>query len=291
MNRLSGTTQFLTLDKIEGSTLYFKTEDNEIIRMNKSLQKEEYEIGQDVPAFIYPNTRGELFASPVIPKITRDKFDFVPVSEITYDGVYIDIDAPKDFLIPYEDLPKLKKVWPKPGDKVMATLRVESDNQIYGRLITETEAREMSQPFDEEAFKLHRNTWLDARPYRLLKVGSFLITNDGYKVFVHESERQEEPRLGEEVKVRVIGFNEHNEMNGSFIEKAYKKIDTDAEEIYEYLLMNGGSMVYNDKSSPEDIKEIFNISKASFKRALGGLMKEGKITQDKEGTYIKKERE
>lgn len=291
MNRLSGTTQFLTLDKIEGSTLYFKTEDNEIIRMNKSLQKEEYEIGQYVPAFIYPNTRGELFASPVIPKITRDKFDFVPVSEITYDGVYIDIDAPKDFLIPYEDLPKLKKVWPKPGDKVMATLRVESDNQIYGRLITETEAREMSQPFDEEAFKLHRNTWLDARPYRLLKVGSFLITNDGYKVFVHESERQEEPRLGEEVKVRVIGFNEHNEMNGSFIEKAYKKIDTDAEEIYEYLLMNGGSMVYNDKSSPEDIKEIFNISKASFKRALGGLMKEGKITQDKEGTYIKKERE
>ena len=149
----------------------------------------------------------------------------------------------------------------------------------------------MSLPFDEEAFKLHRNTWLDARPYRLLKVGSFLLTNEGYKVFVHESERQEEPRLGEEVKVRVIGFNEHNEMNGSFIEKAYKKIDTDAEEIYEYLLMNGGSMVYNDKSSPEDIREIFNISKASFKRALGGLMKEGKITQDKAGTYIKKERE
>ncbi|WP_040928093.1 S1-like domain-containing RNA-binding protein, partial [Nosocomiicoccus massiliensis] len=148
MKRLSGTTQFLTLDRVEGSTLYFKTEDDEVIRMNKSLQQEEYEVGQDVAVFIYPNTRGELFASPVIPKITRDKFDFVPVSDVTYDGVYIDIDAPKDFLIPYEDLPKLKKVWPKPGDEVMATLRVESDNQIYGRLITETEAREMSQPFD-----------------------------------------------------------------------------------------------------------------------------------------------
>src|SRR5699024_10007087 len=138
-------------------------------------------------AFIYPNTRGELFASPVIPKITRDKFDFVPVSEVTYDGVYIDIDAPKDFLIPYEDLQKLKKVCLKPDDKVMATLRVESDNKIYGRLITETEEREMSLPFNVEAFILHRNTWLDTRPYCLLKVGSFILTNEVYKVFVHES--------------------------------------------------------------------------------------------------------
>ena len=46
-------------------------------------------------------------------------------------------------------------------------------------------------------------------------------------------------------------------------------------------------MVYNDKSKAEDIRKVFNTSKNYFKMALGGLMKAGLITQDKEGTRLK----
>ena len=46
-------------------------------------------------------------------------------------------------------------------------------------------------------------------------------------------------------------------------------------------------MVYNDKSNSEDIRKVFNASKNYFKMALGGLMKEGLITQSKEGTRLK----
>lgn len=288
MNNISGSTQFLTLKEMEGSTYIFKTDDGDTIRMNRSVANDDYQIGNEIPAFIYPNTRGELFATPNIPPINRDKFGFATVSDVNRDGAYIDIGAPREFLIPWIDLPKLKSVWPKTGDKVYATLRAESDNQLYGKLVSETEVEEFSEKVDEERFKKIRNTWMVGRPYRLLKVGTFLLTEDGFKVFIHESERVEEPRLGQEVKFRVIGYNPKGELNGSFIEKAYKKIDEDAEEIYEYLLLNGGSMTYNDKSSPETIKQTFNMSKASFKRALGGLMKEKRITQDKDGTYIKR---
>jgi hypothetical protein len=47
-------------------------------------------------------------------------------------------------------------------------------------------------------------------------------------------------------------------------------------------------MPFWDKSSPEDIKERFNMSKAAFKRALGKLMKEEKIYQEEGWTYFKK---
>ncbi len=59
------------------------------------------------------------------------------------------------------------------------------------------------------------------------------------------------------------------------------------EDILKYLKKNGGFMHFNDKSKPEDIKATFNTSKNYFKMALGGLMKEGKIVQEKEGTRLK----
>ena len=59
------------------------------------------------------------------------------------------------------------------------------------------------------------------------------------------------------------------------------------EDILKYLKKNGGFMHFNDKSNPEDIKSTFNTSKNYFKMALGGLMKEGKVIQDKEGTRLK----
>ena len=64
-------------------------------------------------------------------------------------------------------------------------------------------------------------------------------------------------------------------------------MDDDAEKILDYITKNDGMMPMTDKSDPEDIKEAFNMSKGSFKRALGRLMKERKVEQHDDGTYLK----
>ncbi|KKK35653.1 S1 RNA-binding protein [Salinicoccus sediminis] len=289
MEHISGTVQFLEVIKKEGSTYHLKTEEDTYIRMNASASDEEYEIGEEVSAFIYPNRSGELFAAPVVPPVGIDKYGFAKVSEVNRDGAYVDIGAPREILVPWIDLPKLKSVWPKEGDEIYMKLRAESDNQLYGRLIPENEVAERFTPLKKEDFAELKNKWLEGRPYRLLKVGTFLLTDDGRKVFVHESEREEEPRLGELKKFRVIGINDEGEINGSFLKQAYKKMDDDSERILDYLTKNGGSMPLNDKSSPEDIKEAFNMSKGAFKRALGRLMKEGRIEQTATETNMKEQ--
>ena len=73
-----------------------------------------------------------------------------------------------------------------------------------------------------------------ARPYRLLRVGTFLLSEDGYKIFVHESERRHEPRLGEEMDVRIIGVKENGELNGSFLPLAHERLDEDGQIILIY---------------------------------------------------------
>ena len=215
------------------------------------------------------------------------KFGFAEVVEVNRDGAYINIGSPRDILIPWVDLPKVKDVWPKEGDEVYTQLRAESDNQLFGKLISEEEVAERFSPIPQEEFETIKNKWFEARPYRLLRVGTFLLTPDGQKVFIHESEREKEPRLGELVKFRAIGINDNGEINGSFLQQAYKKMDDDAEKILDYITENDGMMPMTDKSDPEDIKEAFNMSKGSFKRALGRLMKEKKVEQRDGGTYLK----
>ncbi|MDU1036744.1 MAG: RNA-binding virulence regulatory protein CvfB, partial [Staphylococcus sp.] len=107
------------------------------------------------------------------------------------------------------------------------------------------------------------------------------------------SERKHEPRLGEAVEVRIIGHNEKGELNGSFLPLAHERLDEDGQVIFDLLVEYDGELPFWDKSSPEAIKEVFNMSKGSFKRAIGHLYKRkiinietGKITLTKKGKSL-----
>lgn len=89
-----------------------------------------------------------------------------------------------------------------------------------------------------------QNEYISARAYRLLRVGSFLLSNEGYKIFVHESERKHEPRLGEAVEVRIIGHNEKGELNGSFLPLAHERLDDDGQVIFDLLVEYDGELPF-----------------------------------------------
>ena len=105
--------------------------------------------------------------------------------------------------------------------------------------------------------------------------------------FIHPSERYAEPRLGQVLEARVIGFREVDRtLNLSLKPRSFEMLENDAQMILTYLESNGGFMALNDKSSPADIKATFGISKGQFKKALGGLMKAKKVKQDQFGTEL-----
>ena len=53
-----------------------------------------------------------------------------------------------------------------------------------------------------------------------------------------------------------------------------------------YLFQRNGRMPYSDKTASEIIKDKFGFSKAAFKRAVGHLMKEGKVIQEDGWTLL-----
>jgi predicted RNA-binding protein (virulence factor B family) len=56
------------------------------------------------------------------------------------------------------------------------------------------------------------------------------------------------------------------------------RVDDLADRILAHLRENGGTMPLTDKSDPEDINRAFQCSKKDFKKALGLLYKQQKVT-------------
>lgn len=273
----SGSIKKLEIVNQEGSRWVLKHDQEEIL-MNISDAAETVRIGDTVEVFLYVNRRKELTATMEMPNMTIDTFGWAKVIRTEpREGVYVDIGSSFEVLVNGADLPQIKKLWPKPGDELYMTLRTDLGGGIFGRLATEERVLERIGFAEPSLF----NADVIARPYRLLPVGTFMLTiPENYRIFVHESERKAEPRLGEEMKVRVIDIHDDGTMNGSLLPRVEERLTGDAEVIYTYLMEIGGKMPFTDKSSPEEIREMFSMSKGSFKRGLGRLMKERKVIQE-----------
>ena len=284
---ITGEVHFLELIEKKSSSLVFKGPNDEEISCNESDvdSLDDFEIGEEYSMFVYPSRSGKLFATPNIPEVTYGEYAFSKVVKVEEDRVGLDIGFSREISLLGEDLPKVRSVWPKEGDELFITLRRDYSGQLFARLATETVVASLYS----KAEKNMKNKDIEAYPYRLMRVGTFLLSKDGYKIFVHESERNTEPRLGEKVTLRVIGIKDNGEINGSFLPRAHERMDADGQAILDYI-ENNGYCEFTDKSSPEDIKAVFGMSKGSFKRAVGRLFKNKIRMIEEDGLYKRKGR-
>ena len=271
--------------KEQQESKYILTNDELDIPLNASEVTEPLKVNDKIEVFLYADRRGNLSATTAIPHIRKDEYGWARVLHVKdREGAYVDIGTSREVLVPAEDLPKLKPLWPEPGQHLYITLRTDREGGLFGRLVTEEKVLEMYEDAEPELF----NKNILARPYRLLPVGTFLLGVDKpYRIFVHESERESEPRLGSDVSVRIIEVKEDGTINASMLPRKYERLSDDAEQIFKYLQEVGGKMPFGDKSSPDEIKEMFHMSKGAFKRALGTLMKADRIDQEDGWTLIK----
>lgn len=278
----SGSLAELKVLRMEGSRWVLDADDQDVY-LNVS-DAPDLQPGDKAKVFLYMNRRGELTATAQLPAVTADTYGWAKVIRLDREeGAYVDIGSSIEVLVNRHDFPRVKTLWPQPGDQLYMTLRSDPGGNLFGRLITEERVQELFTIADEDL----SNQNLKGRAYRLLPVGSFFLTEDLLRIFVHETERRQEPRLGEEVDLRVIGVRDDGTLNGSLLPRKQERQQTDAEQILSYLEEAQGKMPFTDRSTPEEIGEMFQMSKGAFKRALGKLMKEGRIVQQDGWTMLK----
>ena len=283
MSEFSGEIMDLQVKSQESSKWILSNGEIEV-PINSSEAPEDLKEGDSIKVFLFMDRRGNLSATSQLPHITKGVYGWARVIKSEGHEIFVDIGSSREVGVKSSDLPQLKELWPKTGDHLYMTLRTDFHGNLLGRLATEEKVMESFVEAPTSVF----NANLKARAYRLLPIGSFFISvPEGYRVFVHHTEQLAEPRLGEEVEIRVIGVKEDGSLNGSMLPRKQERLLDDAESIYRYLQEVGGKMPFTDKSSPDEIFDMFNLSKAAFKRALGKLMKEGKVEQQDGWTLVK----
>lgn len=272
----------------ENEQSFFVQKNGITYRLKKEEVAENLAVGDTVEGFVYEAMNKEKRMTTNTPKSLIGHYGWGTVSDVRKDlGVFVDVGLEdKDIVVSMDHLSEIKSLWPKKGDQLMIALRVDDKERIWGDLADEHVFRSIARTPKEEDWQ---NQEVEGIVYRLKMVGTFVLTDDYYIGFIHPTEREIEPRLGEKVKGRVIGVSPHGMLNLSLKPRAHEALEDDAKMILALLEKSPtGSIPYYDKSDPDAIRSYFGISKAQFKRAVGRLMKEKLVIQEDGQTKLVK---
>ncbi len=249
------------------------------ILLHKLQQTAEVKAGDEVKVYLYLDPNKRLTASMNLPKMREGQLGYVKVLSVTRDGGFVDIGAERGVFLPYSQM----RGHVSPNQLVWVKLYRDKSGRPAVTMRVEEDMLKASKP--AEGVKV--GDMVTGTIYNILPEGFFLLTNQRFIAFIHRSEVPG-GRLdfGQEVTCRITFIREDGRLNCSMRLQKENALVADADEIYNFLVNRGGKMPYCDSTPLEIIKQKFGISKAAFKRALGHLMKQGKVRQEDGWTYL-----
>ena len=220
-----------------------------------------------VNVFIYKDSQDRRIATCQKSLLEMGQIALLRVVSVSKIGAFLDWGLEKDLFLPFKE----QTVRVREGDECLVTLYVDKSERLcatmklYHSLHTDS-------PYKE-------GDTVRGRVYEISdNFGVFLAVDHLYSALIPKKEAQGKYRPGDEVTVRVVKVREDGKLTVSPHQKAYLQMDVDCDNIMQVLDEFAGVLPFDDHVSPEVIKREFGISKAAFKRAVGRLLKEEKIT-------------
>ena len=232
--------------------------------------------GDELTVFIYKDSKDRLIATTREPMLQVGQTAVLKVSQVTRIGAFLNWGLEKDLLLPYhEQTTRMQE-----GKDVLVALYIDKSQRlcatmkVYHYLSTRTPYVVGDQ--------------VKGRVYEISgNFGVFVAVDDKYSALIPAREAAGKYRPGEILDLRVTEVKEDGKMNVTDRQKAYLQIEEDAESVLSVIDEFAGVLPFDDKASPEVIKREFGLSKNAFKRAIGHLLKEGKIEIKERRIYKK----
>lgn len=269
-----GKKQVLYIVKLveHGAYLAESREAKERVLLPKRQVPAEAKIGDELEVFLYRDSEDRLISTVQEPKLTLGGLARLEVVEVTKVGAFLDWGLEKDLFLPYRE--QTKKV--KAGESHLVTLYVDKSGRLSASMNVYPNLRQDSPYQKDDTVK--------GTIYEISSnFGAFVAVDDCFSGLIPARENYGQLTIGQEIICRVSSVREDGKLNLSPRQKAYLQMDTDAEEILKIIDAYGGALPFHDKASPEVIKRECNMSKNAFKRAVGRLLKEGKISITENG--------
>ena len=222
--------------------------------------------GDRLEVFLYKDSEDRIIATTTVPKVTLGGTAVLEVRETSKIGAFLDMGLEKDLLLPFkEQTHQVRK-----GERCLVALYVDKSRRLAATM--------KAYPYLRSDSPYHTGDEVNGFVFEINpELGAFVAVDGRYHGMIPKRELFGGFRVGQEIHARVTKVRDDGKLDLSAREKAHNQIFADAELVMKVIEEFDGVLPFNDKASPEVIAREFKLSKNAFKRAVGHLLKEGKI--------------
>lgn len=238
----------------------------ERVLLPKKQVPQQAQVGDAIEVFVYRDSKDRLIATTTKPMLTLGKVAVLQVAQVGKIGAFLNWGLEKDLLLPFKE--QTKKV--TAGEKCLVALYIDKSNRLCATMNV--------YPYLDTDSPYHKDDKVVGTVYEISRnFGAFVAVDNRYSGLIAQKELYGAVRIGDVINARVTGVKEDGKLDLSIREKAYLQIEQDAGKVLEIIDSFDGALPFTDKASPEVIKRETQMSKNEFKRAVGHLLKTGKI--------------
>lgn len=251
-------------EKLQG-----REKEGEHVLLPRSQVPEGAEEGDEIEVFLYRDSEDRPIATRKEPVLTLHQVGWLTVKDVGRVGAFLDWGLDKDLLLPFREQPKSRHV--QKGEKVLCAVYLDKSGRLAATMNV--------YPYLQTDSPYQKGDIVTGTVYETSNnFGVFVAVDDRYSGLIAKKELVRPLQFEETVKARVVSVRPDGKLNLSLRDRVEKQMTEDTEIILAKLKENGGTLPFTDKADPELIRSEMQMSKAQFKRAVGHLLKERKIS-------------
>lgn len=247
--------------------------DEDVLLPNKYCP-EKFALGDKLRVFVYRDYEERKIATNLMPKILLHQFAFLRVTSVSNIGAFMDWGLEKELLVPFRE--QRKKMEEGRWYIVYLDLDDETD-RLYA-------TNKIEKRLQNHTLTAKEGDAVEIMIMKKTDLGFSVIVNQQHEGLIFESDIFSKLNIGDKLKGYVKKIREDNKLDIQLQPIGFENFnDPNCEMILRRLAANDGFLAISDKSSPEEIYDQFGISKKAYKKAIGTLYKQRKITLEPNG--------
>ena len=250
-------------------------EGNEVLLPNRYVP-ETFKIWDKIEVFVYLDNEERIVAVTDRPYITLGEFAMLRCNQVTDHGAFLDWGMLKELFCPFKE----QAFNMKSGSWYLVHCYLDEKT---GRLAASSKTNHF---LDNKELTVTQFEEVDVIISHPSEIGMNVIVNNRHSGLIFQDDIYKELSVGYRMKGVVKKIRPDNKLDITLEKIGYRKIEPNADNIMHELEDNGGFLNLTDKSDPESIKEALQMSKKTFKKAIGTLYKQRLIDIKEDGIYL-----
>lgn len=232
---------------------------------------------ESMDVFLYLDQEERIIATTRKPYAQVGDFTFLEVAWVNNYGAFLNWGLMKDLFVPFRE----QKMKMQKGQGYI--VHVHLDEESY-RIMASAKVERYLNTADFPPYK--RGDEVDVLVWQKTDLGLKVIVDNQFGGLLYDDQVFRSLRTGDRTKAYVHYVRPDGKIDLTLQRKGQAGVRDFTYDLLDYLRQNNGFTVLGDKSSPEDIYEVFGVSKKVFKKAVGDLYKRHKITIEEDGIRL-----